>query len=143
MIKDEWKFQLACLIGKSIGEIEELPMDELIYWQFYLSEPRGDLRDDFRAGQITQAIYSIGQSFAKNPKPVKMEDCILKFNSKSEDERIKKINHLKLMAKAFADVQNKKLNKPKTPAKQKQIDKKIEKAKKMTPKPINNKQSEG
>lgn len=110
MNEDGWKFHLAALIGKSISEIEEMPHEELILWRFYLSEPRGDARSDYHAAQITQAIYTIAQSFSKNSKKIKMEDCLLKFES-PETNKVKQIEKYKLMAKAWSELSNKKRQK--------------------------------
>jgi hypothetical protein len=101
LIVDGWKYQLACLIGKSISEIEEMPHEELLMWRFYLSEPRGELRQDYHAASIVQAIYSIAQSFSKNPKKVKMEDCLLKFETEEADMS-KKVSKYKAMAEIWS-----------------------------------------
>lgn len=50
-----------------------------------MREPRGDRRTDYLAAQITQAIYTIMASFGGGKTTVKLEDCILKFNSGDDD----------------------------------------------------------
>jgi len=88
-----------------------MPHEELLMWRFYLAEPRGDARSDYHAAQITQAIYSIAQSFSKNSKKVKMEDCLLKFEAEDKSKQVQKY---KLMAQAWAEMsKKKKVNQPK------------------------------
>ncbi len=65
-------------------EIDGMDASEIRDWQIWLSmEPRGEMRQDIHAGQITQAIYTIQQSFGgdKNSKPVELKDCVIKFES--------------------------------------------------------------
>lgn len=81
-----------------------MPHEELLMWRFYLAEPRGDARSDYHAAQITQAIYSIAQSFSKNSKKVKMEDCLLKFEAEDKSKQVQKY---KLMAQAWAEMSKK------------------------------------
>lgn len=53
--------------------------EEVVYWREYLREPRGELREDYRAAQITQAVYTFMSSFGKDSKPINLEQCMLNF----------------------------------------------------------------
>lgn len=79
---------MACLLGKSLSEIDQFEPSEIYQWQYYLSEPRGDDRRDYNSAQICQAIYTFLLSFSDSKKTVKLEDNLLKFEPpKSEEEK--------------------------------------------------------
>jgi len=62
--------------------IETLTLYELNLWRVYLqSQPRGELREDWRTAQICKGIYDIGASFSKSSRNVPLDKFLLKFSS--------------------------------------------------------------
>jgi len=64
-------------------------MTEFVCWMQYLSEPRGDRREDWRAASICQSIYSIGQAFSKHPKRIPIKSFMVAFDTRSPEQRVK------------------------------------------------------
>lgn len=84
-------FRLACLLGKSLDEIEDMPVRDLTLWRYWMAEPRGELRMDYQTASVVQAIYGIMSGFSKS-KPPKINECLLKFATQDNTEEQKKLN---------------------------------------------------
>jgi len=73
------------MLGKSLAEIDQMEASEIFLWKYYIqSEPRGEKRFDYQFATVCQAIYTILSAFAKHPKPISLENCILKFQEVDE-----------------------------------------------------------
>jgi len=73
-----------------------MPVYDLTLWRYYLQEPRGDERDDYRTASIVQSIYGIAAGFGSG-KPPKLSECLLKFDSVDNSEEKKRLNIAKAM----------------------------------------------
>jgi hypothetical protein len=75
------------MLSKTLKEVDEMEASEVELWQYYLSEPRGEDRQDYHAAQICHAIYTILASFSSQDIKLKLEDNLLKFSEiKTEAE---------------------------------------------------------
>jgi len=67
--------------------IDEMPLEELSLWQYWLSkEPRTYRRGDWQAASIAQCVNAVGQSFSKSPKKIQLDKFLLDFTQKSPEE---------------------------------------------------------
>ena len=91
------------MTGKHLHEVMALPIHEINLWRYYLSEPRGDLRNDYQTASVVQAIYSIAQSFSGGKhKAIKLTDCILDFTPKETPKT--EVDNFTTIAKIFPGV---------------------------------------
>jgi hypothetical protein len=75
------------MLSKTLKEVDEMEASEVELWQMYLSEPRGEDRQDYHAAQICHAVYTILSSFSSQDIKLKLEDNLLKFSEiKTEAE---------------------------------------------------------
>lgn len=94
---------MACILSKSLEEIDEMQADEVLLWQHYLSEqPRGWRRLDYHAAQITQAVYTVISSFSSESEKIKLKDCLLKFEDQSSEDADKAtIRNIMMIGRMF------------------------------------------
>ena len=75
------------MLSKTLKEVDEMEASEVELWQLYLSEPRGEDRQDYHAAQICHSIYTILASFSEKDIKLKLEDNLIKFGEhKTEQE---------------------------------------------------------
>ena len=69
-------FRLAFLLKKTVAEISEMPWDEFVYWQAYLSiEPPGQ-QDDQRFAALMAQITNMSGRSLPDRKTVKPSDFL-------------------------------------------------------------------
>lgn len=79
-MKNEWLFELATRFHTPISDLADLfTVEEFEAWREYLSEPRGDARQDWHAAQVTKAISDIARAFGGGPS-TSLEQFLLKFS---------------------------------------------------------------
>ena len=89
-----WLFDLASLLGKTVGELlEKVTPGELTMWAFWMkSQPRGDQRHDWQAALTTKAIYDLAGSMGGVANTLGIQDYLLQWkttDSKLDGESIK------------------------------------------------------
>jgi hypothetical protein len=65
--------ELAQLLHTPVHEIvDDMPAQELMMWQEWLREPRGDRRADWRSATVCRTIHDVALGFngAKNDQPL-------------------------------------------------------------------------
>ena len=84
--------------------VEEMPADELMLWQAWMQEPRGEDRDDWRAASICQVVHSVGQSFSKSRRKIATREFKLKFEAPKTFEQRNPIADARRISRAFGGI---------------------------------------
>jgi len=67
-----------------------MPAWKFFEWMAYSEvEPWSEIRDDYRAASIVQAIVNVNRDDKKYPKPLPIENFLLKFGVQEEEEKPK------------------------------------------------------
>jgi len=76
---------LALALGRTVGEIEQIPYAEFLEWQEYFSlEPFGEFAADLRHGHHLSVLANINRDTRKVRKPYEAKDFCLWAGKKEE-----------------------------------------------------------
>ena len=85
----------------TLGDIDDMDAAEVMAWRYWLAiEPRGDRRSDYRAAQVSQAVYSVITSFGGKKAPT-LKQNLLSFERPKNDTQEQALRNAAVVLAAF------------------------------------------
>lgn len=77
------QLKLAIRLGKTLGEIQQMPVTEFALWSAYnRMSPLGDERIDVLAGQVTQAVLNAAGA------KIKLDEVVIEWEQDRPEDKV-------------------------------------------------------